>query len=138
MQETPGLYLAALVLWFVPLLTLHHEWRFLTRTPDLPRSQWILSIAILVLFITMDLLLLLHTRLDPLSLTTLLVGCLLLSIVCSMLLMTGRLRVFTRMQADSRAERRAMIAGVSELIDERKREKIRQKYGEEDTLKATK
>lgn len=131
MPYSPGITLVALLLWFLPLLTLRSEWQFLTTTPDVPRSQWVLSISVFVLFLVMDLLLLGHQYFNVLFLTTMILAALLLMILCSMLLMTGRLRIFARLASQSREERRAMIDGVRDLIDERKREKIRAKYGED-------
>ncbi|MCG3151008.1 MAG: hypothetical protein GEEBNDBF_00274 [bacterium] len=131
MQQAPGLTLVALFLWLIPLLTLPHEWRFLRNTPGIPVSQWVLSVSVFVLFAVMDFMLLFHPLFNIIELTSVVMGCLILMILCSLLLMTGRLRLFTRLQAERRAERREVLEGIRDLIDERKREKIRARYGED-------
>ncbi|HYE78251.1 MAG TPA: hypothetical protein VEI97_09710 [bacterium] len=130
MSQSPGLYLAALFLWFVPLFTLRSELDFL-KTPGLPRSQRILFWLSFLGFILLDLTFLLHTRFpNVLVFTATLVTILLAMVVLALLLLRGRLAIFRELSRARREERRVMIQEVGYLIDEQKRAKIRAKYGE--------
>lgn len=130
MAQSPGLYLLALFLWLLPLIALPSELRFLRRTPGVPPSQWVLSGLIFVCFVILNLTLLFHPILNILVLTTIVLSMLLLMIVLSMMLLNGRMRLFTKLSEERRAQHREMLEGVRDLIDEKKREKIRARYGD--------
>lgn len=132
MSPSPGIYLAALFLWFVPLFTLRAELYFL-QTPGLPKSQKLLFGLSFACFVALDLVLLLHTQFANILVFTLWIVTILLGMIAtSLLLLRGRLRIFRDMSRTRREERRELIQEVGYLIDEQKRARIREKYGETD------
>ena len=130
MQHNPGLYLAALFLWFLPLFAARSELEFL-RMQGVTRAQKLLSGLSFGLFIAVDLCLAFHTLFrDAIWLTLTVTTILLAMMITSVLILSGRMRFFREMSRLRREERREMLDEVRGLIDEQKRAKIRARYGE--------
>ncbi|MEO7993672.1 MAG: hypothetical protein ABI743_04670 [bacterium] len=131
MQPSPGLWLAAFFLWFLPLLSLRHEMQFLASTPGLPWTQRACSLLVFACFLGLDATLAFHHLFpDIATFTLVLLTFLLAMLILSFVLLRGRVALFRELSRTRNAERREMLEEVRILIDEKKRAKIRAKYGE--------
>ena len=132
MIHQPGIYLAALFLWLIPVLSARSEFQFLTTTPNLPRSQGILSAIILLLFVALDAALLCHTLFPNVvwfftAVVFLGIGLM----IGSTILLSSRMRIIRDLSRQRHDERRDLVREAKDLIVDARRAKIRAKYGED-------
>ena len=114
----------------VALFSLRYEYLFL-KSNKVGWWNWGVSILNFLSLFGLLTVLLIHHRLDQLLVLQLILNLLLLLLITSLVLLVSRRKLFVKMERELNRERDQMIRDMRELIDEKKREKIRKKYSDD-------
>lgn len=128
MNIMPIYYVIGIFILLVTLFSLRYEITFLKTTKVGP-FIWTVSILNFLTLAALLMVLFLHHMLDGIFVIKAIVALLLVLFLVSAVQLVTRRRVFTALQLELREQRSDMIRDMQDLIDEKKREKIREKYG---------
>lgn len=131
MDIMPIYYVIGLFILLVALFSLRYEITFL-KTTKVGAFIWTVSILNFLTLATLILILFLHSMLDRIFVIKAIVALLLVLFLVSAIQLVSRRRLFNALQLKLREQRSDMVRDMRDLIDEKKREKIRYKYGKND------
>lgn len=114
-----------IVLLLVLLLTIRSEMQFLSQNREL-RFQSALSMISIFVMIMLCLTALFHWFLDPVIAFTIIMLLLPILLILAPVILYLRAKSFTKLARERMEEHRKLIREVQDLIDERKREKIKE------------
>lgn len=118
------LTIVGIVLLVILLFTLRAEMTFLAQSKE-HRLQFVLSLLSLFIMFLLTLTTLFHWVVRPVTAFTLIMALLPLLLILAPLILLLRARAFARLAKSRMEEQKALMREVQDLIDEKKREKIR-------------
>ena len=128
----PIYYVIGLFILLIALFTLRYEVSFLKTTKVGP-FIWTVSILNFLTLAVLILILFLHHMLNGIFVIKAIITLLLVLFLVSAIQLVSRRRLFRALQLEIREHRSEMIRDMRDLIDEKKREKIREKYDKLDS-----
>lgn len=115
---------------FAALFSLRHEIYFL-KTTKVGRFGWTISILNFLVVLCLIIVLLSHHLFPQPHVLLVVVTLLILLLIISAIQLISRRRIFIKLQRELRQSKKDLILEARDLIDEKKREKIRENYKKE-------
>ncbi|MFH1513831.1 MAG: hypothetical protein ABIG42_00040 [bacterium] len=123
----PVYYVIGLFILLVALFSLRYEITFL-KTAKVGTFIWAVSVINFLTLAVLLLVLFLHHLMDKLFVIKAIVASLLVLFLVSAVQLVTRRRLFRTLELQLRDQRAEVIREMQDMIDEKKREKIREKY----------
>ncbi len=130
MKIIPVYYVIAIFLMFAALFSLRYEIIFL-KSNKVSKFIWTVSILNFITVIMLIIVLLIHHLMDQVLAIKVILILLLSLFVISAVQIISRKRLFVSMSNQLQKRRKEMIHDMMNMIDEKKRDKIREKYDED-------
>jgi hypothetical protein len=131
MDIQPVYYGIAVFIMLVALFSLRYEITFLQSKRVTP-LMWFISILNFLTVIALLVVLLAHHKMSNLMVLKLILTLLIALLIISAIQLLLRRRLFIDLSRELAEHRRSMIHDMQDIIDEKKREKIRKKYGDDE------
>jgi hypothetical protein len=131
MDIQPVYYGIAVFIMLVALFSLRYEIAFLKSKRVTP-LMWFVSILNFLTVISLLVVLLGHHKMSNLLVLKLILTFLIMLLIISTVQLLLRRRLFVELARELAEHKRSMIYDMRDIIDEKKREKIRKKYGDDE------